>query len=61
MKDRELPDTISHYVSFRVWLVFFHPVPSYRDESIRPSIPRSSGPSRQHPCEELDQRYDHDI
>lgn len=29
MKDRELPDTISHYVSFRVWSVLFHPVPSY--------------------------------
>lgn len=30
MKDREFPDTISRYVSFRVWLVFFHPVPSHK-------------------------------
>lgn len=30
MKDREFPDTISHYVSFCVRLVFFHPVPSHK-------------------------------
>lgn len=61
VKAREYPDTIAHYVSFRVWSVFFQPVQSCKARRFAQLYPEVRVQYSQHPCEELDQRYDHDI